>query len=156
MLTWRTGVVLVVVILAFAVVMPSVRAYSDQQAMLSELRAEAEAARLEVDGLEADLARWDDPAYVVAQARERLKWVYPGETAYTVVDPEVVVDHADGSPAAERAPQADVPGTWYEAVWASVIVAGEGERPVVEPDAEPLHQPEEDSDDSLTDVDFGG
>lgn len=39
-----------------------------------------------VDELETELARWDDPAYVKAQARERLGWVMPGETGYRVVD----------------------------------------------------------------------
>jgi cell division protein FtsB len=126
MLTWRTAVVVGVLALAFAVVAPSVRAYMDQQAMLETLRGEANAAQIEVEDLEADVARWDDPAFVVAQARERLAYVFPGETPYRVVDPETVTGPADGSPAAERSPDALVGGAWYDRLWDSVVVAGEG------------------------------
>ncbi|GIG53645.1 hypothetical protein Dac01nite_03970 [Demequina activiva] len=125
MLTWRTAVIAGVVALAFAVVAPSVRAYMDQQVMLDGLRAEAATAQAEVDDLEADVARWDDPAFVVAQARERLAYVFPGETPYRVIDPESVTGPVDGSPAAERAPDALTGAAWYDRLWGSVIDAGE-------------------------------
>lgn len=71
MLTWRAAVMAGVMVLAIAVLLPTVRVYLDQQAQLNELRAEVEQARAEVDGLEAEVARWDDPAFVQAQARDR-------------------------------------------------------------------------------------
>ena len=40
--------------------------------------------------LQNDIARWDDKAYVTAQARERLGFVFPGEQAVTVRHPEAV------------------------------------------------------------------
>ena len=125
MLTWRSAVIAGVVALAFAVVAPSVRAYMDQQVMLDGLRAEAATAQAEVDDLEADVARWDDPAFVVAQARERLAYVFPGETPYRVIDPESVTGPADGSPAGERAPDALAGAAWYDRLWGSVVDAGE-------------------------------
>ena len=125
MLTWRTAVIVGVIALAFAVVAPSVRAYMDQQVMLADLRADAAEAQAEVDDLEADVARWDDPAYVVAQARERLAYVFPGETPYRVIDPESVTGHAEGSPAAERSPDSLAGASWYDRLWGSVVVAGE-------------------------------
>lgn len=79
-----------VVVLALAVVLPSLRVYFAQQEDLRELRAERDAAAIEVTDLQGDAARWDDPAYVVAQARERLAYVFPGETPYRVTDPEAV------------------------------------------------------------------
>lgn len=127
MLTVRLAVLAAVVVLAIAVVTPSVRAYLDQQATLSELRSDAEQARDEVADLEADVARWDDPAFVVAQARERLAYVYPGETPYRVVDPDVVSGPVEGSPAAERDPQLNADAPWYDVLWESVLVAGETE-----------------------------
>jgi len=101
------------------VVLPSLRAYTRQRDRLSELRAEAEFARTEVADLEAELARWDDPAYVIAQARERLSYVVPGETPYRVVDPETVT----GDVPPETQP--DVPAIrdgvpWYSVVWDSI------------------------------------
>ncbi len=178
MLTWRTAVMVGVLALAFAVVAPSVRAYMDQQAMLESLRAEAETARTEVDDLEADVARWDDPAFLVAQARERLAYVFPGETPYRVIDPDSVTGPADGSPAAERSPDSLEDATWYDRLWGSVVEAGEGADAVAPAQAPVAVEPEEgeepaaesgdevtsedgagagsDEADQLTDVDFGG
>ncbi|MFV0633803.1 septum formation initiator family protein [Demequina sp.] len=132
MVTWRSAVLLVVVGLAFALVAPSVRAYMDQEAMLESLRTEAADARAEVEDLEANVARWDDPAYVVAQARERLAYVLPGETPFRVIDPETVTGHAEGSPAAERDPEALTGATWYDRLWGSVVDSGEATAPAAE------------------------
>jgi len=125
MLTWRTAVLVGVLALAFAVVAPSVRAYLDQQAMLEGLRADAAVAQAEVDDLSAEVARWDDPAFLVAQARERLAYVFPGETPFRVIDPETVTGPAEGSPAAERDPETLVGATWYDRLWETVVAAGE-------------------------------
>lgn len=124
MLTWRTAVILLVVALSIAVVAPSVRAYVDQQAVLADLRDEAAVAQAEVDGLNADVDRWEDRAFIVAQARERLGYVFPGETPYRVVDGEAVDGPADGSPAAEREPAVVAGSPWYDTLWDSVVAAG--------------------------------
>ncbi|WP_062071580.1 FtsB family cell division protein [Demequina sediminicola] len=158
MLTWRTGVIVLVVILSFVVVTPTVRAYWDQQATLEDLRVEAAQAQAEVDDLNAHVARWEDPAYVVAQARERLTYVFEGETPYRVVDPEFVTDgltEDDAEGTSADAGSAFTP--WYDSLWDSVIDAG-GE-PVVEdvgPSPEPAPQDSDDEESPLTDVDFGG
>ncbi len=115
----------VVLALAIAVVVPSVRVYMSQQATLSELQAERDAAKAEVDSLQADVDRWDDDAFVIAQARERLQYVYPGEVAYKVIDPDSVEEHADGSPAASRLPENQEDTAWYDDLWSSVVEAGE-------------------------------
>lgn len=126
MMTWRVALLLVVIALAVAVTLPSIRAYVNQQETLSELRAEAQAGREEVDDLTAEVARWEDPAYLVAQARERLTYVFPGETPYRVVDADMVAGPAEGSPAAEREPAALAGAPWYDRLWGSVLEAGEG------------------------------
>ena len=123
-LSWRTLVLAGVLGLAFALVWPSVRVYRDQQVALVELRAERDAAQAEVDDLNAQLTRWQDPAYVVAQARERLAYVFPGETPYRVVDPEVARPAAEGSVAADADRDHDVEGPWFDRLWASVEAAG--------------------------------
>ncbi|MDE0573781.1 septum formation initiator family protein [Demequina sp. B12] len=157
MLTWRTAVIVIVVISAFAVVTPTVRAYLDQQAMLNSLRADAATAQAEVDDLTAEVARWDDPAYVVAQARERLAYVFPGETPYRVVDPEVAADQQEDAAASE----VDAAGTplqpWYDTLWDSMVDAG-GDDPAVEdaPAAEPATVDSTGTNEPVTTVDFGG
>ncbi|WP_062389348.1 FtsB family cell division protein [Demequina iriomotensis] len=123
----RVLVLVGVVVLAAAVVLPSLRAYFRQQEDLLQLRADAVTAQESVDDLTAEVARWDDPAYVEAQARERLAYVYPGETPYRVIDPETVEGAAEGSPAAETDQAIEESGTWYTRLWGSVEEAGEAD-----------------------------
>ncbi|WP_236623414.1 FtsB family cell division protein, partial [Demequina mangrovi] len=123
-MSWRLFVLAGVIVLAAAVVLPSLRAYFRQQEELADLRADAIAAQESVDDLTADLARWNDPAYVEAQARERLAFVYPGETPYRVIDPETVEGAAEGSVAAETGTSIEETGTWYTRLWGSVEEAG--------------------------------
>lgn len=124
MLSWRTLVLAGVLGLAFALVWPSIRVYNEQQATNSALLAERDTAKAQVDDLNAQLARWQDPAFVVAQARERLAYVYPGETPYRVVDPEVARPAAVGS--VDAAANGDVTDgePWFDRMWGSVKAAG--------------------------------
>ncbi len=126
-MSWRTLVLAGVLGLAFALVWPSVRVYMDQRDQIDGLRAERDGAQAEVDDLDAQLARWDDSAFVVAQARERLAYVFPGETPYRVVDPEVARPAAEGSVDAVRAGETVVDdGPWYDTMWASIATVGDG------------------------------
>ena len=134
MLTWRTAVIVAVLALAFAVVWPSAQAAMDQQDMLDGLRADAATAQEEVDDLSAELDRWDDDAYIEAQARERLAYVFPGETAYRVVDPETVEDAPVEDGVTADAPAVTDADTWYDALWQSVERAGDGAAPVEDAD----------------------
>ncbi|MDM7830709.1 FtsB family cell division protein [Cellulomonas edaphi] len=114
-----------VLIMAFVLVYPTLNSYIRQQADLAELHAQVVAARARNEDLKADVARWDDRAYVVAQARERLSFVLPGETPYRVVDPETVPDtpvaKAEG-PTSVLDAESTQP--WYASVLDSVAVAG--------------------------------
>ncbi|WP_298459522.1 septum formation initiator family protein [uncultured Cellulomonas sp.] len=145
MFTVRAMVLFVVLLLAFVLLFPTVRAHLAQQAENRQLASELATARDRTEELRAELERWDDPAYVAAQARGRLAFVRPGETSYRVVDPQVVPD-----PTAPAVPEAGVgpalvpEGTttpWYTTIWESVRMAGEaqvaedgsGVDPAVEP-----------------------
>jgi cell division protein FtsB len=125
--TVRALVMLIVLSIAFVLVFPTLRQYLDQQVRLEQLRAEVAAAEQDNEDLQAELDRWSDPAYVEAQARERLAFVMPGERALRVADPEVVPDDTAADP------EVTSPGTvesddptrpWYAQVWDSVQVAG--------------------------------
>lgn len=124
MFTVRTMVFSLVVLLAFVLVYPTLSSFLQHRAEVDQLRAERDAAVGHNEDLEAELRRWDDPAYVMAQARERLSFVMPGETAFRVVDPETVPDvpRADDGPAAGAAAGSTAP--WYSTVWESVRLAG--------------------------------
>jgi cell division protein FtsB len=73
--TMLTLGMLVVFVVALA---PSLRVFAEQQNERAQLAAEVEAQQEFVEDLEQDVARWDDPSYVEAQARERLYYVKPG------------------------------------------------------------------------------
>jgi len=132
--TWRSGVLVVVVVLALAVLLPSLRVYFAQQDDLRQLRAERDAAAAAVVDIRAEAARWDDPAFVIAQARERLAYVFPGETPYRVTDPEVIT----GTEEVTEDPLAEAPGPanspWYSTLLDSIEEAGS---PSPEPTAAP-------------------
>lgn len=125
--TVRTLVLSVVVLLALVLVLPTVRAYVNQADELQALRTDLSDAQAERADLEAELARWDDRAYVERQARDRLNFVMPGERPWRVLDPETVVDDVDpqtGRTISDGPVQGYEDGTpWYQAVWESVQVA---------------------------------
>ena len=74
--------VLAVLALSFA---SSLRVWMLQSQELAAAQAQIERDQARVAELESSLERWGDPAYVRAQARERLGWVMPGEVGYRVL-----------------------------------------------------------------------
>ena len=64
--------------------------YALNLAELNGLKREEASLVAKKQELENDIKRWDDKAYVTAQARERLGFVFPGETAVHVLHPEAV------------------------------------------------------------------
>lgn len=124
----RALVLGLVALFAFILVFPTFRAYLAQEAQNALLRREVAAAEAKKDGLTAELARWDDQAYIVAQARERLAYVLPGETAYRVVDPQsapAVANPTTGSGTEGTEGGADdATSPWYVTLWGSIQVAG--------------------------------
>ncbi|NTW39417.1 MAG: septum formation initiator family protein [Cellulomonadaceae bacterium] len=141
MLSVRAMVLGVVVLFAFSMLFPTVRAYLGQRAQLAALAADVAAAENHERDLSAELDRWGTDAYVEAQARERLSYVMPGETAYRVIDPEVVVEQpaseatVTGTATGPALPLGGVVAPWYSTVWDSVQLAGESA--VADPDAAP-------------------
>jgi cell division protein FtsB len=116
----------VMVVLA-VLLAPALRAYVAQQQQIAALRQHVADQRATVADLEQQRAAWDDPAYVKAQARSRLKFVMPGERAYNVIDAPPPKTPAPASPvkAATRTVHGDRP--WFGDLWRSVEVAGAGQ-----------------------------
>jgi cell division protein FtsB len=109
----------VVALLAFVLVYPTLHSYLAEKTAVDALRAQVAAAKKGNDDLNAELARWSDPAYIAAQARERLSFVMPGETAWRVVDPQTVPGEAPDP--VVTLPDTPAPAApWYARVWQSV------------------------------------
>ena len=68
--------------------------YALNLAELNGLKKQEAALVTQKRELENDIARWDDKAYVTAQARDRLGFVFPGEQAIRVEHPEAVTGTA--------------------------------------------------------------
>lgn len=85
-LTGRALVVALVLAVLLVSYASSLRAYLQQRSQLSDLRSQITTSQSRVDLLEKQTARWKDDGFVRTQARERLGWVLPGETAYQVID----------------------------------------------------------------------
>jgi hypothetical protein len=103
---------------------PALRSTLNQQGQISGLRDRIDQQRGAVADLQQEQRRWDDPAYVEQQARERLKFVRVGEKSFTVIDGEASADVVDGgahiaSPA--KASAANAP--WYGQLWQSIVIA---------------------------------
>lgn len=90
------------------------RALVEQRREVAALRAENQQTLQGISDTQAALNRWQDRAYVEAQARARLHFVRPGETAYVVVVP--------GQETAQVAPRPlEVPkAPWFDTLWKSV------------------------------------
>ncbi len=115
------GVVAVVLAVLLA---PAMRSYVAQRSRIDAAASQVDAQRRQVASLTEQRAAWDDPAYVRAQARERLAFVMPGDRAYTVIEPAP----AGGTPTATAqrvaTPPAAADRAWFGRLWTSVQVAG--------------------------------
>lgn len=68
------------------IISPSLSTYVQQRREIAELTASVEEHRESVEEIDAERARWKDPAYVRSQARDRLFYVMPGETQLNIID----------------------------------------------------------------------
>ncbi|MBI5161278.1 MAG: septum formation initiator family protein [Micrococcales bacterium] len=75
---------LLLIVAALLVLAPGLKTYVEQRQQIAQLQGEVDSARSAVQDLRGQVARWDDPAYIEAQARGRLFYVFPGETSYLV------------------------------------------------------------------------
>lgn len=85
--TSRATVLVLVLCSLVAILAYPTRQFINQRDQISAQRVKAEQARRQVEQLTTELARWQDPEFVKAQARERLHYAMPGETPFVSVDP---------------------------------------------------------------------
>jgi cell division protein FtsB len=122
-LTGRAAVLaLVVCVLAISLAYP-LREYLAQRGDIGGMRSQVAEQEKSVADLRAEQKRWQDPAFVERQARERLHFVMPGETSYVVLEPDEATA-PDGVVASAPRPVAHSP--WFTDLWRTVEVAGKG------------------------------
>ena len=118
----RRGLVLLSITAFLMVLLGStVAAYVGQRQDIVALRDRVAAQEQDVAALETSRERWRDPAYVEQQARQRLKFVKPGERSYTVLDADPSDATKDPVPSVDDETTPALP--WYATVWESTRTA---------------------------------
>jgi len=115
---------LVVCVVALMLAYPT-REYLAQRAAIAATARQNTAEQQRVDALQRLVNRWQDPAYVRAQARQRLQYALPGETAYVVLAPTPQpADQPAGQPQLAVTPSGPArTAPWYTQLWGTVRTA---------------------------------
>lgn len=113
------GVIIVGVAAVFVLFGP-VQIWFEQQARIAQLRADVTQSEAAVSAMKADLKRWADRAYVEAQARQRLLFVYPGDVSYLIIN-DITVTESQAASASESVTTTDI--NWVDALVASYVAS---------------------------------
>jgi cell division protein FtsB len=137
-LTARRAAILaaVVCVLTLTIAGP-VRTYFAQRTEMKQLAASEAVLRRQIADLEQQKAKLADPAYIAAQARERLGFVMPGDIPYQVQLPPTAALPAE--PGSQPAPAASG-DPWYTSLWHTIADTPHGP-PSQAPPASPQPAP---------------
>ena len=107
--TGRAVVLALVVATLLVTLAVPVRGWFAQRAEIAGLRADVDSARERVAALQIEQERWDDPAFVAAEARRRLHFVLRGEVGFVTLGSESSLTATE----AEQGPVTP----WYSSLW---------------------------------------
>ena len=137
----RAAILAAVVCVLTLTIAGPVRTYFAQRTEMKQLQASEEQLRAQIAELEQQKIKLADPAYIAAQARERLGFVMPGDTPYQVqLPPEAAVPVEDGP----VLPGSTVPvgQPWYTSLWHTIADEPHGISPAINgPDGPPTAEP---------------
>lgn len=116
----RAAILAIVVCVLTLTIAGPVRTYFAQRTEMDQLAATEAALRLQISELEQRKGKLADPAYIAAQARERLGFVKPGDIPFQVqLPPSAALTPQPGSDAAKPANS----GPWYTSLWHTIADA---------------------------------
>ncbi len=98
-----------------------------QRNRINDLRDREAVATSELKQMNVEIARWNDPAFVAVQARERLHFVVPGEVGYVVLEPDTAPVLYQAAVSKQRSQ------SWYAAMWDGMQAAGMAATPGTKP-----------------------
>ena len=116
-----TVLMFVVIVMFVIIVAPGLRLYIEQRQELAALQAEVDAKSEQNNDLTSQIARWSDPAYIKAEARDRLYYVMPGETSFLVID-DTTPGQTTDVPVSDTITTTDV--DWLSSLFSSGMTAG--------------------------------
>lgn len=117
-----TSRAVVLLLVAAALVMSlafPLREFLAQRAQIGALTQELAYRQDQVTDMRAEQLRWNDADFVEMQARERLHYVFPGETGLILLSPYDAQQARAPLPPTESAPTV----AWYDTLWTSVAAA---------------------------------
>ncbi|MBX9471457.1 FtsB family cell division protein [Microcella sp.] len=117
-----TVAVFVLIVAALVILAPSLRLLVEQQQEIAALEQRVIDQQAVVDELQTEIDRWQDPAYIEAQARNRLLYVYPGDISYLVIDDGLTAESSDGTPVSDEIQTTRI--DWTRALLSSIVTAG--------------------------------
>ncbi len=97
-----------------------VRTYFAQRTEMNQLAASEAALRRQIADLEQRKAKLGDPAYIAAQARERLGFVKPGDIPFQVQLPPSAAEPRNRDPPSAKPANGD---PWYTSLWHTIADA---------------------------------
>jgi len=126
---------LAMIVIGVITLAPRVQTWFLQRQAIFQAQSDLEQAKQEVKQMQVERKRWEDPAYIRAQARDRLYYVMPGEVSYLVMDADGVdISDTSGTVGAKMAADKNnaaitdsiyqTKNNWVDAILESVIRAG--------------------------------
>jgi cell division protein FtsB len=113
----RAAVLAAVVCVLTLTIAGPVRTYFAQRTEMQQLAATEAALRRQIVELQQQKGQLSDPAYIAAQARERLGFVKPGDIPFQVqLPPGATVSAQPGTDAATSAKNEP----WYTSLWHTI------------------------------------
>lgn len=118
----RTVALLTVLFIAAIIMAQPLQLLLEQQNDITQAQQRLSQEQQRQENLETQLERWEDPAYVQQQARERFNMVMPGEKKYLVIDDQTARDaeQPNVAPLDEELEMG-----WADRLWGSVITSGQ-------------------------------
>jgi cell division protein FtsB len=116
----RAAVLAAVICVLTLTIAGPVRTYFAQRTEMDQLAASEAALRRQIADLEQKKVKLGDPAYIAAQARERLGFVMPGDIPFQVQLPPTAA--ASPQPGADTAKPANN-NPWYTSLWHTIADA---------------------------------
>ena len=128
---WASGIrlsafsviMLSLVVLGAWVLVPTLGTFIEQRQKIAALEASVQVSEDEITALIAERERWNDPAYITTQARERLYYVKPGEVVY-LIDNDLDPSALPREQAPVSATLEEKPSDWMPQLLRTLVATG--------------------------------
>jgi cell division protein FtsB len=119
-LTARAAILVLAVASVMVAVAVPFKIWLGQRHDIASLVTQTHRTEVKLSQLHAQDRRWQNPAYVESQARQRLHYMIPGQTTYVVLGKA----HRRSTASTHKHQAAVSAGPWYSQLWQSMQSAG--------------------------------